>query len=100
MPTDNAPGDGGEAPYDPVYAPQRIGGEGGDQVDIPGDPGPGQPTGNTGEFADNPAGESTVPYNEVWADYAEAINQALEGGYIPLSLRDLIHQYFSGLAPD
>lgn len=99
MPTDNAPGDGGETPYDSVYAPQRIGGEGGEQVDITGNPGAGLPTGAEGNFVDNPSGQANVPYNQVWADYARAVNQALDSGYVPLGLRDLIRTYFSQLDP-
>jgi hypothetical protein len=100
MPTDNDPGDGGEVPYDDIYDPRRVGGEGGEQVDIPGDPGAGQPTGVEGNFAENPAGESSVPYNEVYSDYEGAVNEALESGYVPLGLRDVIRGYFSRLDPE
>ncbi|MEJ2148861.1 MAG: hypothetical protein P8Z40_05215 [Chloroflexota bacterium] len=100
MPTDNGPGDGGEVPYDDIYDPQRVGGEGGEQVDIPGDPGAGMPTGVEGNFAENPAGESSVPYNQVYGDYEGAVNEALESGYVPLGLRDVIRQYFSRLEPE
>lgn len=99
MGTDNGPGDGGETIYDDVYSPQRIGGEGGPEVDVPGDPGAGVPTGAEGEFAENPTGDATVPYNEVYGDYEGAVNEALDTGYVPLSLRDLIQQYFSRLDP-
>jgi hypothetical protein len=100
MPTDNGPGDGGEVPYDDIFSPQRIGGEGGEQVDVPGDPGAGIPTGVEGDFAENPAGESTVPYNEVYSDYEGAVNEALDSGYVPLGLRDVIRGYFSRLDPE
>jgi hypothetical protein len=100
MPTDNEPGDGGEVPYDDIYSPQRVGGAGGEEVDVPGDPGAGQPTGVEGDFAENPAGESSVPYNEVYSDYEGAVNEALESGYVPLGLRDVIRQYFSRLEPE
>lgn len=100
MPTDNGPGDGGERPYEDVFSPQRVGGEGGEDVDIPGNPDAGMPTGAEGDFATNPSGESSVPYNEVWTDYENAVNQALESGYIPLGLRDLIKSYFGSLDPN
>lgn len=100
MPTDNDPGDGGEREYEDVFSPQRVGGEGGEDVDIPGNPDAGVPTGAEGDFAANPSGQSSVPYNEVWADYEEAVNQALESGYIPLGLRDLIKSYFGNLNPN
>jgi hypothetical protein len=94
----NSPGDGGETPYDDVYAPQRIGGEGGEQVDIPGQPDSGIPN-RQGEFVDNPSGESSVGYSEVYADYEGQVNEALDSGYIPLGMRDLIQSYFSRLDP-
>ena len=31
----NGPGDGGEASYEQIYAPSRLGGEDGPQVDLP-----------------------------------------------------------------
>ncbi|MBN1122700.1 MAG: hypothetical protein JXJ17_16600 [Anaerolineae bacterium] len=91
--------DGGEEPFDDIYAPQRIGGEGGEQVDIPIDPETGLPIAE-GEMVDNPTGEATVPYNEVWGDYSGAVNEALESGYIPLGMRDIVQGYFSRLDPE
>jgi hypothetical protein len=99
MPTDNGPGDGGEGEYEAVYSPQRIGGEGGENVDVPGDPGAGSPTGAEGDFTENPDGSADVPYNEVYNDYKDAANEAIDAGYIPLGLQELIKQYFTGLAP-
>ncbi|MBN1430271.1 MAG: hypothetical protein JXB07_18015 [Anaerolineae bacterium] len=99
MPTDNGPGDGGERDYEDIFSPQRVGGEGGEEVDIPGDPGAGMPTGVEGDLAANPSGSSNVPYNEVWSDYEGAVNQALDSGHIPLGLRDLIKNYFGSLDP-
>ena len=99
MPTDNAPGDGGETSFEEIYSPQRIGGEGGEQVDVPGDPGAGLPTGREGEMAQNPTGSSSVPYNQVYGDYAGAVNEAMDSGYVPLGLRGLIRTYFSNLDP-
>ncbi len=90
--------DGGERPRDEIYAPQRIGGEGGEDVDLPSDQ-PGAATGVEGDFAENPSGEAGVPYTSVWADYSRSVNEALESGYIPLGMRALIRQYFSRLDP-
>jgi len=100
MPTDNNPGDGGLQEFEQLYAPQRVGGEGGDQVDVPGSPEPGMPTGREGDFVENPTGQSSVPYNQVFADYAGTVNKALESGYVPLGMRDLIRSYFSRLDPN
>jgi hypothetical protein len=99
MQTNNGAGDGGQKPWDNVFSPQRVGGQGGDKVDIPGTPGAGVPTGVEGNFANNPSGQSSVPYNQVWSDYSSAVNQALESGYIPLGMRDVIKSYFSNLDP-
>jgi hypothetical protein len=94
----NEPGDGGEAPIDELYAPQRIGGEGGEDLDMPIDPETGLPV-QEGQFTDNPTGAASVPYTQVWGDYAGAVNEALESGYVPLGMRGIIQQYFSRLAP-
>ncbi len=40
-----------------------------------------------------------VPYNQVFEEYAQQANRALERGTVPLGLRDLIRSYFSGLQP-
>ena len=41
-----------------------------------------------------------MPYNQVYSDYEGAVNEALESGYVPLGLRDVIRQYFSRLEPE
>ncbi len=99
MGTNNGPGDGGETSDEEIYDPRRIGGEGGPEVDVPGDPGAGAPTGNEGELVDNPQGDSQVPYSEVYPDYEDAANEALDNGYVPLGLRELIRKYFGSLDP-
>ncbi len=96
--TDNGAGDGGETPNSNVYAPQRVGGEGGPQLDVPGNPDSGIPI-QEGEFANNPNGQASVPYTQVYGDYSSAANQALDSGYVPLGLRGLIQQYFTRLDP-
>lgn len=90
--------DGGERPPDEIYAPQRIGGRGGEDVDLPSDQ-PGPATGVEGDFVENPTGMAGVPYTSAWADYSRSVNEALESGYIPLGMRALIRQYFSRLDP-
>jgi hypothetical protein len=100
MPTDNAPGDGGERPYEEVFAPEHLGGEGGERMGVPGEGEPGDTPAIEGEMGDNPAGRSVVPYNEVYSDYADAASQALEGGHVPLNLRSVVRDYFSSLDPE
>jgi hypothetical protein len=52
-----------------------------------------------GDFQENPSGESTVPYNEVYAHYADNANQAINSGYVPLGVRDVVRDYFISLEP-
>jgi hypothetical protein len=95
----NGPGDGGETTYEPIYAPQRLGGSGGDNVTLPGSGSPnGEVMGQSGVTpgTNNP---SQVPYTQVFAEYANAYRQAIDSGQVPLQLRDLIRQYFSSLEP-
>jgi hypothetical protein len=97
MDPNNAPGDGGLREFEPLYAPQRLGGAGGPELELPpgGDPGellrelPGEPE----------VGQSTVPYNQIYAQYREAAGQALADQRIPLGLRQTVRDYFSSLEP-
>lgn len=93
----NNPDGQGEGQYDPVYAPRRIGGTGNDQIVL--EPEPGDVPSVEGEFAENPTGNVSVPYNQVFSDYSNAANRALESDYIPLGLRDVVRDYFSSLEP-
>ncbi len=97
MDTDNAPGDGGLRPFEPIYAPQRLGGEGGPEMELPQSDDPGQ---LVRELESDPEiGQSTVPYNLVYATYVDAANQALREQHIPLGLRGYVRDYFSSLEP-
>jgi hypothetical protein len=97
MDPNNAPGDGGLREFEPLYAPQRLGGTGGLELELPpgGDPGellrelPGEPE----------MGQSTVPYNQIYAQYRAAAGQALADQRIPLGLRETVRDYFSSLEP-
>lgn len=98
---DNGPGNDDMRDYESVYSPTRIGENGqGEQVGVNGQPTDdnGEPV-EPGDFNENFDAESTVPYQEVFRQYEEAMQQALESGYIPISLRDIIHAYFSSLEP-
>ena len=44
-------------------------------------------------------GQALVPYHEVYYDYLDAANQAMERSYIPKGLRDYVREYFSQLEP-
>ncbi len=95
----NNPDGEGLTEYEPVYAPQRIGEGEGAEMQIAGSGEPGDVVTQEGNLAEGPEGESLVGYDEVFSDYANAANQALEQEYIPLNLRDVVHDYFSSLEP-
>jgi septal ring factor EnvC (AmiA/AmiB activator) len=94
---DNNPDGEGVGEYEAIFAPRSERGMGDDEVRLESDPGD-TPV-SEGEFSANPSGEARVPYNEVFSDYADAANHALESDYIPLGLRDVIRLYFTSLEP-
>jgi hypothetical protein len=87
----------GEEEFEPIYDPRRIGGQGDEQMVL--EPDAGNVPVQEGEFAQNPTGDVTVPYNQVFSDYRDAANRALESDYIPLGMRDVVRDYFSSLEP-
>jgi hypothetical protein len=87
----------GEGEFSPIYAPQRAGGEGGPELFL--EPDNSDVPLQDGEFTENPRGQALVPYNQVFSDYSNAANRALESDYIPLGLRDVVHDYFTSLEP-
>ncbi len=81
-----------------VWAPgPRLGNEGA-QVQLP-EAG--------GDSAPNPAGRpnpgvggsATVPYQQVYREYAQAADEAIQRGAVPPALRDYVRDYFSSLDP-
>ena len=95
----NGPGDGGETTYEPIYASQRLGGNEGDTVTLPGSSDPnGDVIGQSGVAPGNDQ-PSQVPYTQVLAQYVNAYQQAIDSGQVPPQLRDMIRQYFSSLQP-
>jgi len=96
---DNGPGDGGLTNYDPVYAPSRLGGQGGPSVGLPGQPNPQGPVVGTGPMAAPESGQALVPYSDVYGQYAQQAGIALDSGNIPLGYRGYVKQYFSSLQP-
>ncbi len=93
----NNPDGLGEGEFAPVYAPRRIGAAEGPQLFLETDPGDAPLV--EGDFAPNPSGEALVPWNQIFGDYRDAASRALESDYIPLGLRDVVHDYFSALEP-
>lgn len=95
---DNNPDGEGEGEYPMVFAPQRIGGKPGEDEMVLEPDSSGVPV-VQGEFAQNPSGDVSVPYNQVFSDYSNAANRALESDYIPLGMRDVVRDYFTSLDP-
>jgi len=97
MRSDDRPSDGGLREFEPVYAPGRLGGQGGPEMELPLGSDPGE---LIRELPSSPEmGQSTVPYNQVYTVYYDAANQALEEQHIPLGLRTYVREYFSSLEP-
>jgi hypothetical protein len=97
----NAAGDGGESTYEAIYSPYHLGGSGDEETTLP-DSGSGEPQGEVvGEGPTNPqnAGDVTVPYNEVYQEYSDAVYSAIDSGQVPPNLADLVRDYFSSLEP-
>ena len=82
MPWERQPGNG-----DQVIVPGQDTGQGDTQVRERTDPLPGT------------AGASRVPYHEVYYEYLDTANRAMEQTYIPSGLKDYVRAYFSQLEP-
>lgn len=95
----NGPGDGGESSYEQIYAPQLLGGDGGPQVDLPSSDQSGGDVIGQGLTTPGEPGSSTVPYDEVYSQYEQINNQAIEHGDIPPSFMQIIKNYFDSLKP-
>jgi hypothetical protein len=98
--TDNNPsGDPSLTQSDRVYAPSFIGGNGGSNINPTGAGGdPGALT-NQSTFIDPTTGNATVPLGDVVAAAAAQAASAMDADYVPIGLRGVIHDYFSGLQP-
>jgi hypothetical protein len=94
----NNPDGQGERDYEPIYAPQRIGEMPGGENSILEPDSSNSPVVED-NFTENPTGNVTVPYNQVYSSYQNAANQALDSGYIPLGLKDIVRNYFTSLEP-
>jgi hypothetical protein len=95
----NAPGDGGESPYQPLYPPDRLAGSSDNLVTLPSSAETGELILGQGDTAPGAQSLTTVPYTQVYAYYAQVYRQAIENGEIPRSLRILVRDYFTSLEP-
>jgi hypothetical protein len=93
-----APNSATPTTYDAVYAPSRLGGEGGPAVQPGGDP-----TGARGAGVDLPEGPLTVgdvrPYDQVYAQYAQEARQSTSRQSLPPNVQNLVDRYFGSIAP-
>lgn len=85
------------APYDELYVPYRLD-EQGTPVEIGRSGDDGEPVGSSPIPAPQ-SGQARVPYRHVYADYAGQATAALESSYIPLGIKQYVHDYFSALEP-
>jgi hypothetical protein len=97
--TTNGPGDGGLTPFESLYIPQRLGGEGGPDVNLPGGNTPGETVVGAQERPVGDPGSLQVPYVDALPYYSEVNRQAIDSGLVPLDLRELVRRYFSALEP-
>lgn len=94
----NNPDGQGQGEYESLYDPRRIGGAANGPESFLESGSDNAPVVN-GEFAQNPNGAATVPYNQIFRAYADAASRNLDTGYVPLGLRDVVRSYFTALEP-
>jgi hypothetical protein len=103
--TEAGPGQNGDGSHhedtgsdNSVYAPQARINNAGQNVGLPDQNPQNAPNPNA---PSNPgvSNQASVPYQEVYADYARAADEALQNGQVPSGLRDYVHDYFSSLDP-
>jgi hypothetical protein len=80
-----------------VYAPQRLN-EKGEVVQLPEARGQNAPN-PSGRPNQAPSGSSSVPYQQVYSQYAQAADEAIQNGDVPVEMRDYVREYFSSLNP-
>jgi hypothetical protein len=76
-----------------------------DRLGRPGDPSYISGTGGDGQTQQgSQVGQGTnngalTPYQQVYADFAQYAQTSLERGYVPISIKDYVRDYFSSLDP-
>ena len=82
---------------DSVMAPQRIN-NAGQTIVLPNDKGQNVPNPNA-QANPGASNQATVPYQQVYPQYAKTADEAIQNGQVPAELRDYVHDYFSSLDP-
>jgi len=80
-----------------VYAPGRVKNQG-EQVVLEDPQGEIVPDPNSPKNT-APEGQSTVPYQDVYGEYAKSADDAIQNDEVPPGLRDYVRDYFSSLDP-
>ncbi len=96
---DNAPGDGGERPYQPIQPATLLGTEGGTSLALPGSGDPGELILGSADTLPLAEGETRVAYTEVLERYQVTARLAIEDLKPPPYFEGLVHEYFTALAP-
>jgi hypothetical protein len=81
-----------------VFAPFDRVGRPGDPSYVAGTGGDGQTQGGSGTGTGTDNGALT-PYQQVYADFFDYAQTSLDRGYVPLSIKDYVRDYFSSLDP-
>jgi len=99
IPTNNGQGDGTLTTTEHVYAPSFINGSGGTALAVPNAPNtdPGAPIVNPNNPNIPQPANATVPLDTVIESAAAQSGVAMDAAHVPISLRGVIHDYFSGL---
>ena len=95
----NQAGDGGETVYEPIYAPEHLGGEDSMGGNLPQGNAEGDSLGSISSNPTDPNELSSVPYVQVLAEYDDVYRTALENDEVPLEWRSVVREYFSSLQP-
>ncbi|MBI5829867.1 MAG: hypothetical protein HZB20_10110 [Chloroflexi bacterium] len=98
-PSNNGPGDGGVRTYEPIYSPYHLGGTGGPEAPLAGTGDPGSEVVGEGPSRPPTSGAAQVPYNEVYDQYYQSAQYAIDSGAVPPGFKPVIKDYFSSLEP-
>lgn len=88
---------GSASPYGEVSVPRPEGDEG-VGVDVGREDAEGPITGEI-PLPPSPSDQASVPYREVYTEYADQAHTALDRSYIPLGMKQYVRDYFSSLEP-
>jgi hypothetical protein len=82
-----------------IYSPYNVDSAGEDVAVDTQEGDPGSEVVDEGTANPSGAGDVTVPYVDVYADYADAAHSAVESGEVPPNYEDIVKDYFTSLDP-